>query len=135
LIGSTPRELGDYGIHLRPRVVAASDRTVSFVDGAIVHADSVIWATGYRSDYSWIDLPVVNTNGQPQHRRGVTDVPGLYFLGLTWQHTRGSALIGFVKDDAEFIAQRIADLRTATPADAGTADGAAASLVRSSERI
>jgi putative flavoprotein involved in K+ transport len=40
----------------------------------------------------------------------VTDVPGLYFLGLTWQHTRGSALIGFVKDDAEFIAGRIEEL-------------------------
>jgi putative flavoprotein involved in K+ transport len=43
-----------------------------------------------------------------RHRRGVTDVPGLYFLGLTWQHTRGSALIGWVRDDAEVIAERIA---------------------------
>jgi putative flavoprotein involved in K+ transport len=42
------------------------------------------------------------------HRRGVTATPGLYFLGLTWQHTRGSALLGWVKDDAEFIAARIA---------------------------
>jgi putative flavoprotein involved in K+ transport len=41
------------------------------------------------------------------HRRGVTDVPGVYFLGLLWQHTRGSALLGWVKDDAQFIAQRI----------------------------
>ena len=43
----------------------------------------------------------------------MTDVPGLYFLGLTWQHTRGSALIGWVKDDAEFIAERIAALQEA----------------------
>lgn len=135
LIGSTPRELSDYGIDLRPRVVATSDRTVTFADGASVDVDSVIWATGYRSDYSWIDLPLLSSDGRLQHRRGITDVPGLYFLGLTWQHTRGSALIGFVKDDAEFIAQRIAELRTTTPTDAGTADGAAASLVRSSERI
>jgi putative flavoprotein involved in K+ transport len=42
------------------------------------------------------------------HQRGVTATPGLYFLGLTWQHTRGSALLGWVKDDAEFIAARIA---------------------------
>ena len=52
------------------------------------------------------------------HRRGVTDYPGLFFLGLTWQHTRGSALLGWVKDDAEFIAEHIAanaDDRTATP--------------------
>ena len=41
------------------------------------------------------------------HRRGVTDVPGLYFLGLSWQHTRGSALLGFVRDDAAYLASRI----------------------------
>jgi putative flavoprotein involved in K+ transport len=68
----------------------------------------VVWATGYRPDYSWIDLPVVDEHGRVRHRRGVTDVPGLYFLGLTWQHTRGSALLGWVKDDAKFIAERIA---------------------------
>jgi putative flavoprotein involved in K+ transport len=71
----------------------------------------VIWATGYRPDYSWIRLPVFDEAGRLQHRRGVSDVPGLYFLGLTWQHTRGSALIGWVKDDAEFISERIAALR------------------------
>ncbi|HET6529861.1 MAG TPA: hypothetical protein VFH03_04485, partial [Actinoplanes sp.] len=42
------------------------------------------------------------------HRRGVTEVPGLYFLGLSWQHTRGSALLGFVDDDAAYLADRIA---------------------------
>ena len=42
------------------------------------------------------------------HRRGVTDVPGLYFLGLSWQHTRGSALLGFVDDDAAYLADQIA---------------------------
>jgi putative flavoprotein involved in K+ transport len=68
----------------------------------------VIWATGYRPDYSWIELPVFDEDGRLRHRRGVTDLPGLYFLGLTWQHTRGSALLGWVKDDAEFIAEQIA---------------------------
>jgi putative flavoprotein involved in K+ transport len=43
------------------------------------------------------------------HRRGVTTAPGLYFLGLTWQYTRGSALLGWVKNDAQFVAQRIAE--------------------------
>jgi putative flavoprotein involved in K+ transport len=42
------------------------------------------------------------------HRRGVTEVPGLYFLGLSWQHTRGSALLGFVNDDAAYLADQIA---------------------------
>jgi hypothetical protein len=55
----------------------------------------VLWATGYRSDYSWISIPDVVRDGRVEHRRGVTQVPGLYFLDLPWQHTRGSALAGF----------------------------------------
>jgi putative flavoprotein involved in K+ transport len=67
----------------------------------------VIWATGYRPDYSWMELPVTDDDGRLRHRRGVTEVPGLYFLGLSWQHTRGSALLGFVADDAAFIAGQL----------------------------
>jgi putative flavoprotein involved in K+ transport len=109
LIGSSPRELKRrYGVELKPRAVEADGHTVRFEDGSELDVDAVIWATGYRPDYSWIDLPVVDDDGRLRHRRGVTDVAGLYFLGLTWQHTRGSALIGWVKEDAEFIAERIA---------------------------
>jgi len=109
LIGSSPRELRKrYGVELMPRVVDASGRTVKFADGSELEVDAVIWATGYRPDYSWIDLPVFDDDGGLRHRRGVTEVPGLYFLGLTWQHTRGSALLGWVKDDAKFIAEQIA---------------------------
>ena len=79
-----------------------------FADGGELEVDAVIWATGYRSEYSWIRLPIFDDDGRLRHRRGVTDMPGLYFLGLTWQYTRGSALIGWVKDDAKFIAERIA---------------------------
>jgi putative flavoprotein involved in K+ transport len=108
LIGSTPRELRRrYLVELKPRGVDADGRTVRFEDGSELEVDAVIWATGYRPDYSWITVPVFDEGGPLRHRRGVTDVPGLYFLGLTWQHTRGSALIGWVKDDAEFIAERI----------------------------
>jgi putative flavoprotein involved in K+ transport len=111
LIGSTPRELKRrYGVELRPRATAASGRTVIFEDGSELEVGAVIWATGYRPDYSWIDLQIFDEGGRLRHRRGITDVPGLYFLGLTWQWTRGSALIGWVKDDAEFLAERIAAL-------------------------
>jgi putative flavoprotein involved in K+ transport len=110
LIGSSPRELKrHHGVELKPRVVAADGHTVRFEDGSELEVDAVIWATGYRPDYSWIKLAVFDEGGRLRHRRGVTDVPGLYFLGLTWQHTRGSALIGWVRDDAEFIAERIAE--------------------------
>ena len=108
LIGSSPRELRRrYRIDMKPRVVAASGRTISFADGSELDVDAVIWATGYRSEHSWIEPSVLGSDGRVQHRRGVTEVPGLYFLGLSWQHTRGSALIGWVKDDAEFIAAEI----------------------------
>jgi putative flavoprotein involved in K+ transport len=109
LIGSRPRALRRrHGVSLKPRATRASGRTVGFADGSELDVDAVIWATGYRSDYSWIGLPVLGDDGRLRHRRGVTDVPGLYLLGLSWQHTRGSALIGWVGDDAEFLAARIA---------------------------
>ena len=111
LIGSSPREVRRrYAVELKPRAIGASGRTIRFEDGSELGIDAVIWATGYRPDYSWVELPIFDADGRLRHRRGVTDVPGLYFLGLTWQHTRGSALIGFVKDDAEFIAGRIEEL-------------------------
>jgi putative flavoprotein involved in K+ transport len=109
LIGSSPRELKKrYAVELKPRASAASGRTMRFDDGSELAVDAVIWATGYRPDYSWIDLPILDSNGRLRHRRGVTDVPGLVFLGLTWQWTRGSALIGWVKDDAAFLAEQLA---------------------------
>jgi putative flavoprotein involved in K+ transport len=128
LIGSSPRELKRrYSVELKSRAIRASGRTVTLEDGSEVEVDAVIWATGYRPDYSWTDLPIFDLDGRLRHHRGVTDVPGLSFLGLTWQHTRGSALIGWVKDDAQFIAERIAALHEAktqaVPAPAGRRPG------------
>jgi putative flavoprotein involved in K+ transport len=125
LIGSSPRELRRrHGITLRPRAIDSSGTTVRFEDGSELDMDAVIWATGYRPAYAWIDLPVLDEDGRPRHRRGVTGVPGLFFLGLTWQYTRGSALLGWVKDDAAFLAREIAAQRgegTSTEATRRTA--------------
>ena len=137
LIGSSPRELKKrYGVELKPRVVDADGHTVRFEDGSELEVSAVIWATGYRPDYSWIKLPIFDKDGGVRHRRGVTDVPGLYFLGLTWQYTRGSALIGWVKDDAEFIAGRIAEYQESKARASGrTPVGASATAqARSNER-
>ncbi len=103
LIGSSRRDLQRAGVRFRPRLVAAAGRTARFADGSSRDVAVVVWATGYRSDYSWIDIPGVLRDGRVLHRRGITDVPGLYFLGLPWQHTRGSALLGFVGDDAAHV--------------------------------
>ena len=93
---------------MRRRLTSVVGRRAQFEDGSEQDVDAIVWATGYRPDFSWIDVPGVKGARDPiVHRRGVTEAPGLFFVGLTWQHTRGSALIGFVNDDAAFIAGRI----------------------------
>jgi putative flavoprotein involved in K+ transport len=120
VIGTSRRQLKRAGVTFRPRLVGADGRTVRFADGSTLDVEVVVWATGYRSDYSWISVPGVVRNGRVAHRRGVTDVPGLYFLGLSWQHTRGSALLGFLDEDARHIADRIAADRAATAPNEST---------------
>jgi putative flavoprotein involved in K+ transport len=112
LIGSHPRRARRHGIELHGRAVAAAGSTVTFADGADLDVRGVIWATGFRVDHSWIDVPVFDENRRAVHERGVTASPGLYFLGQLWQHTRGSALLGWVKDDAAYIAEKVAAFRT-----------------------
>lgn len=77
---------------------------------------SVIWATGYRRDYSWIHAPVFDATGEPVQRRGVTAAEGLYFLGLRWMHRRASDTIHGVGADAEHLATVIAGRATPTTA-------------------
>jgi putative flavoprotein involved in K+ transport len=69
---------------------------------------TVIWATGFRLDYSWIDLDILRPDGRPRHQDGVTEVPGLYFVGLPWLSCRGSAFIWGAWRDAERLAGLIA---------------------------
>jgi putative flavoprotein involved in K+ transport len=69
---------------------------------------SVVWSIGFAADYRWLEAPVFDGRGQPVHRRGVTPVQGLYFLGLPWQNTWGSGRFADVGFDAEFLAGKIA---------------------------
>jgi len=109
IIGTNKRRLRKVGVRFRPRLVEADGRTVRFADGSTLNGVGVVvWATGYRSDYTWIHIPAAVEHGRVVHRRGVTKIPGLYFLGLSWQHTRGSALLGFVNKDAAYLADQIA---------------------------
>jgi putative flavoprotein involved in K+ transport len=107
VIGTNRRRLRRAGVRFRRRLVHAQGHTARFADGSSLDVPVVIWATGYRPDYSWIAIPGVTADGRVVHRRGVSDVPGLYFIGLSWQHTRGSALLGFVGDDAVYLADQI----------------------------
>ena len=69
---------------------------------------TIIWATGYSFDFSFVKLPVVDSDGYPIQKRGVTDYDGLYFLGMPWLHSRRSGILFGVGDDAAYIAQHIA---------------------------
>jgi putative flavoprotein involved in K+ transport len=108
LIGPSLRQLSrDHGVDLRPRTIDAHGQTVTFEDGSELDVATVVWATGFHSDYSWIYAPVFDAQGAPIHRRGVTDSPGLFFLGTKNQYSRGSSLIGWVKHDAAFIVDQV----------------------------
>ena len=114
VIGGGCASCAAHGV-VRPRVAGASGRTISFEDGESADYDGVVWATGFRIDHSWIDIPEVkDERGQVRHVRGVTESPGLYLLGMTWQHTRTSALLGWVGNDAAYLADRIEAERAST---------------------
>ena len=114
IIGESPRAASSRtGLKLAPRAVGASASFIVAGDGSQLPARTVVWATGYACDYSWIDAPVLDDAGRPEHERGFTRVPGLMFLGQTWLHTRGSALLGWVGRDARWLVERMqADRRT-----------------------
>ena len=68
---------------------------------------TIIWATGFSHDYSWLNVDVFDEQGKPQHQRGVSREPGIYFLGLPWLSRRGSSFIWGVWHDAKFLADQI----------------------------
>lgn len=90
-----------------PRAVDADGEGLVLADGQRRRPDAVVWATGYRPDFSWLHLPVLDEAGRPIHYHGITDVPGLAFIGLPWQRARGSALLGYVGRDAALLAEHL----------------------------
>ena len=72
---------------------------------------SIIWATGYTQDYSWLQVDAFDDQGRPRHQRGVSSEPGVYFMGLPWQSRRGSAFIWGCWHDAKFVVDHICKLR------------------------
>jgi putative flavoprotein involved in K+ transport len=68
---------------------------------------SVIYGTGFRFDFRWIDFPILDERGYPRYDRGVTDIPGLYFIGLHWLHRFGSGLFLDVGRDAEYVVEHL----------------------------
>jgi putative flavoprotein involved in K+ transport len=102
------KQLQRRGVAVVGRVVQAEGRRVSFADGKSAEVDAVLWATGYRDDTDWVTISEAkDAQGNFLHHRGVSPVPNLYFIGRSWQWTRGSALFAGVGEDATFVTERI----------------------------
>lgn len=103
------KELTRAGIERVPRMTGVRDGLPMLADGVALAAANVMWCTGFVSDFSWIDLAVIDPDGKPRHERGIVrSEPGLYFVGLFFLSAGSSSLIGGVGRDARHIARHIA---------------------------
>jgi putative flavoprotein involved in K+ transport len=104
------RSLRRRGVRIAARASGARGRSVAFADGTSVEVDAVVWAVGWRERTGWVDVPgATDAHGRFVERRGVSPVPGLYFVGREWQWTRGSGLLAGVALDAAYVADRIVE--------------------------
>lgn len=86
----------------------SADGRPVLADGRVLDVANVVWATGFRPDFSWIEAPLADDDGWPREYRGVTDIPGLFFCGLAFQYAFGSMVLPGVGRDAAYVASRIA---------------------------
>jgi putative flavoprotein involved in K+ transport len=108
LIRVRPKDLAAAGIERVPRVAGVEDGLPVLADGRALDVANVIWCTGFRSDFGWIDLPVVGADGEPAHDRGVVESePGLYFVGLVFQYSLSSDVLPGMARDHAFVANHI----------------------------
>jgi putative flavoprotein involved in K+ transport len=112
LIRVRQKDLEAAGIRRVPRTVGTRDGRPVLEDGHVAEVANVVWCTGFRPDFAWIDQPVFGVDGYPVHYRGVVQgEPGLYFVGLPFLYSLGSSTIGGVGRDAEYVAHHLAGRR------------------------
>jgi putative flavoprotein involved in K+ transport len=100
--------LREQGVVVVGRIVRAKGTKVAFASGESTEVDAVVWATGYRDDTDWVPIPEVrDERGRFIHQRGISTIPNLYFIGRSWQWTRGSALLVGVGADAAYLTEHI----------------------------
>jgi putative flavoprotein involved in K+ transport len=91
-----------------PDAQAACVSPLRRLDLRLAKVSAVIWATGFTGDFSWIHLPVLDAEGKPIHKQGISSLPGLYFIGFPWLISRKSGILYGIREDAQFIADAIA---------------------------
>jgi putative flavoprotein involved in K+ transport len=97
--------------HVLGPLPACITQPVLELDLAAAGVTTIIWATGFRTDYGWLQVDAFDAAGKPDHKRGVSTEPGIYFLGLPWLSRRGSSFIWGVWSDAGYVADHIAGQR------------------------
>jgi putative flavoprotein involved in K+ transport len=108
LIRTKVKDLVAAGVERVPRVVGVRDGLPVLEDDRVLDVANVVWCTGFRTDFGWIDLPVFGDDGQPLHYRGVVESePGLYFLGLVFLYSISSDVLPNRGRDAEYIAKHL----------------------------
>lgn len=119
LIRTRMRDLATAGVETVPRITGVRDGIPLTAEGNTLEVSNVIWCTGYRHDYSWLDVPgALDSSGVPVQRRGVAEAsPGLYFLGLEFLYCAASSSLPGVGRDAKYLAEHLAARRAATAGD------------------
>jgi putative flavoprotein involved in K+ transport len=108
LIRTKTKHLTEAGADRVGRVVGLRNGLPLLDDDRVLDVPNVVWCTGFREDFSWIDLPIFDEDGKPRHDRGVVeDEPGLYFVGLIFQYSVTSDVLPGVGRDAEHVAKHI----------------------------
>ena len=116
-----PKDLAAAGVERTARTVGVEDGLPLLEDGRVVDVRNVIWCTGFRPDFSWIDLPCFGEDGEPAHHRGVVDgEPGLYFVGLNFLHSASSAQVNGLGRDARYVVDHIDRFRSNGAAAGGS---------------
>jgi putative flavoprotein involved in K+ transport len=108
LIRVKSQDLLAAGVERVPKTTGTQDGLPVLEDGRVLDVANVIWCTGFRQDFSWIDVPVFGEDSGPMHERGVASEPGLYFVGLDFLYSFTSENVGGVRRDARHIAKHIA---------------------------
>lgn len=112
LVRVRPKELSEAGVERVSRITGVKAGKPVTADGEVLDVQNVVWCTGYRPGFDWIDLPVFDDSGRPLHRRGIAeDVPGLYFLGLFFLHAVWSETVPGLQRDVRYLAKHLAKHR------------------------
>jgi putative flavoprotein involved in K+ transport len=108
LVRVKPKQIFAAGIERVPKTVGVRNGSPVLEDGRVLDVANVIWCTGFRHDFSWIDLPIFGEDGELLHHRGVvTSEPGLYFVGLMFQYSAGSNVIPGIGRDAKYVVREL----------------------------